>query len=192
VQHFTKDIRFAWRSLAKSPVFTVVALLSIAFGIGANTAIFTLLDQVILRALPVKDPGRLVLLYRDGSTYGNNRGDKALSYPMYEDFRDQNTVFDGVFCRYQTPLSFSSSGSTERIPGELVSGTYFQVLGVKPALGRLLTPADNQREGAHPVAVISYKFWQNRFAANPNVIGRQIKLNDFPIIIVGVSAEGFA
>ena len=191
MQRFRQDVRFAWRSLSKSPVFTLVALLSIAFGIGANTAIFTLLDQVILRSLPVKDPGKLVLLYRVGSGYGNNRGDKALSYPMYEDFRDQNTVFDGVMCRYQGPLSFSANGATERIAGELVSGTYFQVLGVDAALGRLLTPDDNRRPGEHPVAVLSYKFWQNRFASDPNVIGKQIKLNDYPITIVGVSAKGF-
>jgi predicted permease len=191
VQRLRQDFRFAIRSLGKSPVFTVVALLSIAFGIGANTAIFSLIDQVILRSLPVKDPGRLVLLYRDGSNYGNNRGDKALSYPMYQDFRDQNSVFDGVMCRYQGPLSFSANGSTERISGELVSGNYFQVLGVNAALGRLFTPADNQQEGGHPVAVLSYHFWRNRFAGDPNVVGRQIKLNDYPITIVGVSAETF-
>src|SRR5690242_2655300 len=101
LEQFQKDVRYAIRTLGKSPVFTLVALLSIAFGIGANTAIFTLLDQVILRSLPVKDPGQLVLLYNGGSNYGNNRGGQALSYPMYEDFRDQNKVFSGMFCRYE-------------------------------------------------------------------------------------------
>jgi predicted permease len=169
----------------------LVALLSIAFGIGANTAIFTLLDQVILRSLPVKDPGRLVLLYNKGSNYGNNRGGQALSYPMYEDFRDQNKVFSGMFCRYENPLSFSAGGATERVSGELVSGTYFQVLGVDAALGRVFTPADDQRPGEHPLAVISFNFWHNRFGGDPAVIGKQIKLNDFPFTIVGVSPKGF-
>jgi predicted permease len=191
MHRFKQDVRFAWKSLSKSPVFTLVALVSIAFGIGANTAIFTLLDEVILRSLPVKDPGRLVLLYREGANYGSNRGSQALSYPMYQDFRDQNTVFDGVFCRYQGPLSFSAGGVTERISGELVSGTYFQVLGVGASLGRVITPADNLHEGAHPVAVLSHRFWQNRFGGDPNVIGREIKLNNYPITVIGVSAKGF-
>ena len=134
MEQLRKDVHFAIRTLVKSPIFTAVAMLSIGFGIGANTAIFTLLDQVILRALPVKDPGRLVLLYRQGANYGNNRGEQALSYPMYEDFRSQNQVFDGVFCRYQGPLSMTVGNTTERVAGELVSGEYFQVLGVGPRL----------------------------------------------------------
>src|SRR5581483_2598183 len=133
------DARLAARNLKKSPVFTVVAVLSLALGIGANTAIFSLLDQAILRTLPVKDPGRLVMLQSVGQHYGSNRGWGVLSYPMYKDFRDNNSVFAGVFCRFATPISMSLQGRTERANGELVSGTYFPVLGVGAAMGRTIT-----------------------------------------------------
>lgn len=186
-----KDIRFAGRSLAQSPVFTLIAVLSIAFGIGANTAIFTLIDQIILRSLPVKNPEQLVLIYSEGSHYGNNRGGAAVSYPMYTDFRDKNTVFSGVMCRFRTPLSLTAGNSTERISGELVSGNYFQVLGVPPLLGRTFTPDDDQRPGAHPIAILSYGYWKKRFASDHGIIGRQVKVNGFPMTIVGVTPEGF-
>src|SRR5215831_2794075 len=126
--YLSQDIRFALRTFRKSPVFVLVAVLSLAFGIGANTAIFTLVDQVLLRLLPVKDPEQLVLLWGRGPHYGSNNGRYKLSYPMYEDFRDHNQVFSGMFCRWETPLSASYAGRTERVSGELVSGTYFPVL----------------------------------------------------------------
>src|SRR5260370_19045321 len=128
--NLTQDIRFAFRSLKQAPVFTAVAVISLALGIGANTAIFSLLDQVLLRLLPVKNPKELILLTSRGSFYGNNRGGNALSYPMYTDFRDHNQVFSGVFCRFALPLNVTSAGRTERASGELVSGTYFPLLGV--------------------------------------------------------------
>ena len=140
--NLTQDLRYAIRTFRKSPVFVVVAVLSLAFGIGANTAIFTLVDQVLLRLLPVKDPQQLVLLWGRGPHYGSNNGRYKLSYPMYEDFRDHNQVFSGMFCRWETSMSVSSDGRTERVDGELVSGTYFPVLGVAPALGRLFSAED--------------------------------------------------
>src|SRR5271170_1140882 len=112
-----QDLRFAARSFRKSPVFVAVAVLSLALGIGANTAIFTLVDQILLRLLPVKDPQQLVLFWGRGPHYGSNNGRYKLSYPMYEDFRDHNQVFSGVFCRWETPLSISSEGRTERVDG---------------------------------------------------------------------------
>src|SRR4051794_216558 len=130
------DLRFAFRTFARAPVFTVVAVISLAFGIGANTAIFTLLDQVLLRALPVKSPEQLVLLSWQGSHYGANWGMNSISYPMYRDLRDQNQVFSGMICRFASALSMSVAGQTERVSGELVSGNYFDVLGVQPATGR--------------------------------------------------------
>src|SRR5437763_8526238 len=157
---------------------------------GANTAIFTLVDQVLLRLLPVKDPQQLVLLWGRGPHYGSNNGRYKLSYPMYEDFRDHNQVFSGTFCRWGTSMNVSAEGKTERVDGELVSGTYFPVLGVGPALGRVFTPDDDKTPGAHPLAVISYRYWLSRFAANPNVIGKKILVNGYPLTIIGVSQAG--
>src|SRR5579884_3813518 len=127
------DLRFALRSLRKSPVFTAVAVLSLALGIGANTAIFTLFDQILLRLLPVKNPRELVLLTMRGRHYGSNWGGNAISYPMYRDFRDHNQVFSGMFCRFPLAVSVGFEGQTERVQAELVSGTYFSVLGVAPS-----------------------------------------------------------
>src|ERR1700724_4103618 len=118
------DLRFAFRTLRKSPVFTAVAVLSLALGIGANTAIFPLLDQVLLRLLPVKDPQQLVLLSMKGRHYGSNWGGNAISYPMYLDFKEHNQVFTGMLCRFPYSLSLTFNGQTERVRGELVSGTY--------------------------------------------------------------------
>ena len=185
------DLSYAVRTFRKSPVFVTVAVLSLAFGIGANTAIFTLVDQVLLRLLPVKDPQQLVLLWGRGPHYGSNNGRYKLSYPMYEDFRDYNQVFSGMFCRWGTSMNVSAEGKTERVDGELVSGTYFPVLGVGAALGRVFTPDDDKTPGGHPVAVISYRYWLSRFAASPDVIGKKILVNGYPLTIIGVSRAGF-
>lgn len=150
--HLLSDLQYAFRSFAKSPVFTAVALTSLALGIGANTAIFTLMDQVILRALPLKDPEQLVLFTWVGSHYGSNTGTNSLSYPMYRDFRDQNQVFTGMLCRYAASFSMSHSGQTERVAGEFVSGNYYQILGVKAAVGRLISPEDDRIPGEDAVA----------------------------------------
>ena len=189
--NLAQDLRFALRSFRKSPVFVTVAVLSLALGIGANTAIFTLVDQLLLRLLPVKDPQQLVLLWGRGPHYGSNNGRYKLSYPMYEDFRSHNEVFTGMFCRYATDLSVSSQGKTERVSGELVSGTYFPVLGVGAALGRVFTPDDDRVPGGHPIAVISYRYWQGRFAGSRDVIGKKLLIDGYPITIVGVSRAGF-
>jgi len=185
------DLRFAVRSFKKSPVFLAVAVLSLALGIGANTAIFTLVDQILLRLLPVKNPQQLVLLWGRGPHYGSNNGRYKLSYPMYEDFRDHNQVFSGVFCRWGTSFSVSSEGRTERVDGELVSGSYFPVLGVGAALGRVFTPDDDRVPGGHPVAVISYRYWLNRFGGSKDVIGKKLLVDGYPLTIVGVSQAGF-
>jgi predicted permease len=186
-----QDLRFAARSFRKSPIFVVVAVLSLALGIGANTAIFTLVDQLLLRLLPVKDPQRLVLFWGRGDHYGSNNGRYKLSYPMYEDFRDHNQVFSGMFCRWATGFSISFEGKTEVVEGELVSGSYFPVLGVGAALGRVLTPDDDKVPGGHPIGVISYRYWLNHFAAKPDVIGKKILVDGYPITVVGVSQAGF-
>jgi len=186
-----QDLRYALRTFRKSPLFVAVALLSLAFGIGANTAIFTLVDQLLLRLLPVKDPQQLVMLWGRGPHYGSNNGPHKLSYPMYQDFSAHNQVFSGMFARWDTAMSVSAEGKTERVYGELVSGSYFPVLGVGAALGRVFTPDDDKTPGGHPLAVISYRYWVSRFARNPNVIGRKILVNGYPLTIIGVSQAGF-
>jgi predicted permease len=185
------DIRFAVRALRKSPVFTTVAILSLALGIGVNTAIFTLLDQVLLRLLPVKNPQQLVALKMQGFHYGSNWGMNAISYPMYHDFTQYNSVFTGMFCRFQFPMSVTFNGSTERVDGELVSGTYFPVLGVGAAVGRTFTPDDDRLPGGHPVAMLSYAYWKTRFAGDPGVVGRNMVVNGHSYTVVGVASRGF-
>ena len=186
-----QDLRYAFRTFRKAPFFVAVAVLSLALGIGANTAIFSLVDQLLLRLLPVKDPQQLVLLWGRGQHYGSNTGSYKISYPMYEDFRDHGQVFSGMFCRWETSLSVSSGGKTERLDGELVSGTYFPVLGVGAALGRVFAPEDDKTPGGHPFAVISYRYWISRFGGRPDVIGKKLLVNGYPFTIVGVSQAGF-
>jgi predicted permease len=186
-----QDLRYALRSLRKSPLFTTVAVLSLALGIGANTAIFTLIHQLILELLPVKHPEELVLLTSRGQHYGSNTGSNAISYPMYQDIRDKNQVFSGMFCKYGTGLSLNFEGRTELVSGELVSGSYFPVLGVGAAVGRVFTASDDLIQGGHPLAVLSHGFWKTRFGGNRNVIGARILVDGYPLTIVGVSQAGF-
>ena len=186
------DVRYAFRNLSRSPLFTVVAVLSLALGIGANTAIFTLLDQLLLRLLPVSHPEQLAMIWSTGPHMGNNNGSRASSYPMYQDYQKQAQAFSYVFCRYGTSLSVSFAGRTERVQGELVSGNYFQALGVKPVAGRLFTPEEDDRVyKGHPSAVLSYQYWMARFGGDPQIVGQKMIINDYPMTIVGVSAPGF-
>lgn len=185
------DIRYALRGLRRAPLFTAIAVLSLAFGIGANTAIFSLLDQVVLRMLPVQQPEQLTLMNIPGSTYGSNWGNNAISYPMYKDFKDHNEVFSGMFCRFPVPTSLGFGNRTERVPAELVSGSYFPVLGVGPAAGRLLTPSDDTTAGGHPVAVLSYSFWENRFSGSPGILGKTVVINGRNMTVIGVAQQGF-
>jgi predicted permease len=186
------DIRYACRTLGGSPAFAAVAVLSIALGVGANTAVFTLFDQVLLRRLPVNRPQDLVLLTSRGTQYGNGWGDgNELSYPMYEDLRGNNTVFAGMFCRFGIPISVSSGDRTERVDSELVSGTYFPVLGVAPARGRLIEPDDDTARDPQPVVVLSHDYWTGRFAADPGIVGTTLLLNNHRMTVVGVAPDGF-
>ncbi len=168
------DLRYALRMLRKAPFFTAIAVISLAAGMGANTAIFSLLDQVLLRLLPVKAPGELALLSMKGMHYGSNWGGNAISYPLYEDFRDHNQVFSGMFCRFPIAASLSFSGQTERVQAELVSGTYFPVLGVTAALGRTFTAEEDRTPNGHPCVMLSYSFWKSRFAGDRGIIGKDV------------------
>jgi predicted permease len=185
------DLRYALRTLRKSPVFTAVAVLSLALGIGANTAIFTLLDQILLRLLPVKNPQQLALLTIRGMEYGNNSGGNAMSYPLYRDFSERNTVFSGMFCRFAFTMNVSFSGRTERVDGELVSGTYFPVLGVGAAIGRTFTPEDDRIPNGHPVAMLNYAYWKARFGGDPNILGKTVVVNAHNYTVVGVAQKDF-
>jgi predicted permease len=186
------DARFALRNLRRSKLFAFVAVSSLALGIGANTAIFTLVDQLLLRLLPVRDPQQLVMIWTTGPHMGSNRGTHMASYPMYQDFQRRGQAFSYVFCRHETSLSLSFGGQTERVDGELVSGNYFQALGVRPALGRVFSPEQDDRVyKGHPVVVLDHAYWVTRFAADPTIIGRKLLVNNYPMTIVGVSAAGF-
>src|SRR5512134_3893113 len=133
------DLRYAARGLRRSPLFSIVAILSLALGIGANTAIFTLIDQVLLRKLPVTRPDELVMLYQQGSHMGSNMGSRMHSYPIYQDYQKRAEPLAEVLCRRLVPASVSIDNSTERLQAELVSGNYFSMLGVKPAIGRVFS-----------------------------------------------------
>jgi predicted permease len=187
------DLRFAIRGLRRNPLFATVAILSLALGIGANTAIFTLIDQILLRKLPVKNPDELVMLYQTGNHMGSNMGSRMHSYPIYQDLQARAKPLEGVICRRLIPASLNVDNQTERVSAEMVSGNYFTMLGVRPAAGRVLSSADDdQVYSGHPVVVLSYDYWVSRFAKDPGVVGKKIHVNDYPMTIVGVSAAGFA
>lgn len=185
------DVRYGSRMLVKNPGFTTVIVLMLAFGIGANTGIFTIFEQVLLRSLPVKDPGALVIMTPQGKYIGSQWGGHVLSYPMFKDFRENEGLFDGVLCRRTEIVALNDGRGTERIEVELVSGNYFDVLGVPPALGRTFGADDETTPGANPVVVLSSDFWRSRFGADLNVVGRTLRINDTAMEVVGVAAHGF-
>jgi predicted permease len=190
-----QDLRYGARTLMKNPGFTSIAVLTLALGIGANTAIFSLTDQILLRLLPVDKPQELVILRSPGPRQGRATSDSdiatSFSYPMYKDLRDRNNAFSGLLARYAVSLSVAGSGQTERADGELVSGNYFAVLGVGPALGRVFNQEDDRVPGAHPVVVLSHGYWTNRFAADPGILNRTLTVNGASMTVVGVARAGF-
>ncbi|MGC1485584.1 MAG: ABC transporter permease [Candidatus Acidiferrum sp.] len=190
-----KDIQFGLRMLAKSPGFTAIAVITLALGIGANTAIFSLMNQILLRELPVKNPAELVILRGPGPVTGRVSSDgdstESFSYPMYKGLRDTNKVFSGILARYTFSASVASHGQTDRASGELVSGNYFDVLGVHPAVGRVFTQDDDRVPGAQPVVVLSNSYWKRHFGGDPSVLNRVLLINNVEMTVVGVSQAGF-
>jgi predicted permease len=186
-----QDFLYSLRTLRKSPVFLAVAVLSLGLGIGANTAIFTLVNQLILQPLPVRDPQQLVMLAGRGKHYGGNNGMDRLSYPMYQEIRNKNQVFSGMFCTYPATVSATIQGGTELIGADFVSGNYFPVLGIGAAAGRVFNASDDLMQGGHPLAVLSYGYWRGRFGADPGIVGKQIVVNGRALTIIGVSRAGF-
>jgi predicted permease len=191
-----QDLRYAIRQLRKSPAFAIVAVLTLALGIGANTAIFTLLDQALLRELPVSHPEQLVRLQYVGSNTGrisSYGGDSHtyFSYPMYKDLRDKNEVVDGMLANVEIAAGVQWNNQSELVSSELVSGNYFDVLGVKPAMGRLFVPADDAAQNGNAVVVLSFNYWNSHFGADPRVINQVLYINGHPFTIIGVAAPNF-
>lgn len=196
MDRFLQDVRFALRQLTKSPAFSITAIVTLALGIGANTAIYSLLDQVMLRSLPVQAPEQLVRLNATGSdrgrtsAYGGTEKD-FFSYPLYRDIRDKNTVFSGVLATDQVQVGVQWHNQPELVNGELVSGNYFDVLGVKPAMGRLFVQSDDQVQEQNPVVVLSFGYWQRRFGSDPRVVNDTILINSHPFTMIGVAPPNF-
>ena len=182
-----KDLRYAIRGLAKHPGFAAIAIITLALGIGANTAIFSLVNTVLLRPLPVPQPEQIVSV----ALRGKSDSMLAFSYPNYKDFRDRNQVLSGLLVYRFVPVSLSRDGANERIWGYEVSGNYFDVLGVQAVKGRTFLPEEDATRLSSPVAVVSYGAWQRRFAGDPDLIGKEIRLNNHPFKIIGIAPEGF-
>src|ERR1700687_3719337 len=182
------DFRYALRTLRRSPGLAAVAVTSLALGIGANTAIFSVTNAVILRSLPVQKPNELVVL-----RYVTKKGNifDSFSYKDYLALRDAPEVMAGLSAIYSTEMNLASEEATERVPGQLVSGNYFSVLCVHARIGRLIGPEDDRDAGGHPVCVISYGLWQRRFGSAPDVLGKQVEVNGRAYSILGVTPEGF-
>jgi predicted permease len=195
-EHWLQDVAYGLRALLRSPGFTAVAVLSLALGIGANTAIFSVIHAVLLRALPVSNPERLTVVTIPFVKRGGITFSQSFSYPEYRHLRDRSRAAEGVISFRTHPLSISLEGTTERVSGALVSGNYFQVLGVRPALGTAVEPEDDVKPGSGgargPVAVLSYRFWQRRMNGDPAAVGRTMDVNGHPFTIVGIAPEGFA
>ena len=190
-----QDLKLALRVFWKNPAFAGIVILTLALGSGANTAIFTLLDQVMLRALPVEQPDRLVVLSAPGpfSGWSSSQSDTVVpvSQPMFEGLRDRTPAFQGTLAHYRTPIHLSVSGQTDNVNGDMVSGAFFQVLGLRPAHGRLFTADDDRVPSGHPVVVLGHGFFERRFGADAGVVGHTVSINSHPMTVVGVAPAGF-
>jgi predicted permease len=182
-----QDLRYGARMLLKTPGFTAVAALSLALGIGANTAIFSLTDKVLIRKLPVEEPDRLVVV----SASSSGGLSTVFGYPDFADYRASKQVFEGLVCYTQRALTLSEGGQAERIQGMIVSGNYFTALRVRPALGRGFLPEEDKTRGTHPVVVLSYGLWQRRFGADPGLVGKAVNLNGYGFTVVGIAPSEF-
>ncbi len=187
IETLIQDLRYGLRMLAKRPGLTVIAVLSLGLGIGANTAIFSLVNTAALRPLPVEKPAQLVSLQ---NAVGFRASPVVLVSELQRPARPQRCLYRLVGYRF-APLSVSHDGVNEKLWGYLVTGNYFDVLGVKAALGRVISPDDDRLAGAHPVTVVSYKFWQQRFGSDPNFIGQSLIVNGRSFTVIGVAAQGF-
>lgn len=193
-----QDLRYAVRQFRKNPGFTLVAVLTLALGNGANTSVFTVLNGVLLKTLPVKDPQQLAVVgdpTRASSRSNGTPRTDVFSYPLYKELRDHNVVFEGL-CAGATDHHIEvDPGNTQfpdqKVNGRMVSGNYFTVLGMQPDAGRLFTDADDTAESANPLVVLSFDYWQRKFAGSLSIINKDIRLNGFPFTVIGVAPPGF-
>lgn len=188
MEKLLQDIRFGIRMMRKRPGVVALIVITLALGIGVNAATFNLVNAVLARPLPVEKPEELVVVYTQKQ---KSEGLSSVSYPDYIDYRDQNQVFSGLIAYSALPLNLSTGEESGRVWGEIVTGNYFEMLGVKPALGRTITPEDDKTPGAHPVTVLSYNFWQQRFQGDPNITGKTISLNGQTYSVIGVAPKEF-
>jgi predicted permease len=189
-----QDLKLSLRVFWKHPGFAAIVILTLALGSGANTAIFTLLDQVMLRMLPVERPERLVVLSGPGPFSGwseQNGSATPFSHPMFEGLRDKVSVFSGALAHMPSSIHLTLNAATERVNGDLVSGGFFQVLGLRPAHGRLFTPEDDRVPSGHPIVVLGYGLFERSFGGDPSAVGRTVNVNNHPMTIVGVAPKGF-
>ena len=191
LDRLAQDIRYGMRTLSRSPGFCFVAVITLALGIGANTAMFSLLDQIVLRLLPVKEPERLVMVTQRGNFYGDSYGPNTISWPMFEDLRDNNRVFNGMLCRFSTPVTLGHGDRAAQVTAELVSASYFSILGIDMALGRPILPQDDSVPDSQPVVVLSYSVWQTYFNSDRTLVGRTIAVNRHNMTVIGVAQPGF-
>jgi predicted permease len=183
-----RSLHYAGRRLARTPGFTATAIFSLALGIGASTAMFSLVNAVLLRKLPIADPQEVLAIYLSTPDFEYN----VFSYPDFEDLRDNTSdVFSGLTATRLTFTQADDEGSVETITGEAVSGGFFDVLGIEAEVGRTLKPSDDVSPGAHPVVMLGHKYWQSRYAGDPGVVGREIRLGGRSYTIIGVAAEGY-
>src|SRR5579872_4638338 len=182
-----QDVRYALRGFRRSPAFRATAILSLALGIGANTTIFSLIDALMLRSLPVRDAQNLVELI----IFQNGKRSDSFSYPVVRALADQKQIFAGLTGFTSAAVNVGLPDSIERTPGVYVSGEYYETLGIQPIRGRLIASSDDQ-PGSAPVAVITDEYWERKFARDPNVVGRQILVETVPVTIIGVSPAGFS
>lgn len=190
LDRLARDLRYAVRTMRRRPMFTAVAVLSLAIALGANTAVFSFVNAIVLRRLPVPGAERLVILRQKNETFGIENC--CFTYPFFRELRKQDADFEDTLALTSAEATLADHEQTERLQVELVSGNYFSMLGVRAAAGRLLDENDDRAEGASPVCVISYRLWQERFGGEAGAIGRQVLLNDEPFQIVGVSERGFS
>ena len=187
--HLVQDIRFGLRLLRKNPGFTAVAVITLALGIGANSAIFSVVDSFLLRPLPVADPGQVTIFDRPQK---EGFALPLFSIPDYRDLRDQSTkVFSGMFSYLTRFDGLSVNGKAERIRTYYISGNFFSTLGMQPATGRFILPSEGETPGADPVMVLSYTYWKGRFGGDPEIVGTKVSVDGHPVTIVGVAPEGF-
>jgi predicted permease len=196
MQTLMQDLRYGLRMLAKNPGFTAIVVLTLALGIGANTAIFSLMNQILLRQLPVQNPNELVVLHAPGPVTGHVSDDgdetESFSYPMYKALRENSATVCNMLGQYTFSASISSHGQTERGSGQLVSGNYFEALGVPPALGRVFSLDDDRVPGGHPVVVLSHAYWTRHFGGDLSILNKSLLINNVEMTVVGVARAGFS